>query len=193
MPLGEEYSRIAQHKFFIRGVSMMYYGKKTMIFSCLAAILAGGVLHFLYGVLPCAITSLFAPVNQSLFEQIKMLYWPFLITALLLNRQRTGAMYPWCFALLCMCALKLALSWGYQVVFRGEAQWVEVALFVACMIFGFWLASMFGGPFKQVRWIFAVIVVVVLGVIIALFTLWPPEGLLFADLSTAGAWFPLPI
>lgn len=34
--------------------------------------------------------------------------------------------------------------------------------------------------------------VLVLGILIAAFTLWPPEHILFVDLSSASAWFQIP-
>ena len=37
-----------------------------------------------------------------------------------------------------------------------------------------------------------ILLTVGMGVLIALFTLWPPDHILFLDLSRAGAWYQLP-
>ena len=48
------------------------------------------------------------------------------------------------------------------------------------------------GPFRGIRWWLPLVGVVALGILIVVFTLWPGEGLLFADLSAAPSWAELP-
>ena len=52
----------------------MIYPKRQLIVTWLAAILAGCALHFLYEWLPSAITALFSPVNESLWEHVKLVF-----------------------------------------------------------------------------------------------------------------------
>ena len=80
----------------------MIYPKRQLIVTWLAAILAGCALHFLYEWLPSAITALFSPVNESLWEHVKLVFWPLLGAALLLSRGPTGGMGPLLLALLLM-------------------------------------------------------------------------------------------
>ena len=44
----------------------MYYGKRRLILTAVCAILAGCALHFLYQLLPNAVTALFSPINESI-------------------------------------------------------------------------------------------------------------------------------
>ena len=101
-------------------------------------------------------------------------------------------MRPFFLALPLMCLLMLVLGYLYHVTLRGEALWVDLLLFLAIMSFGFWLATRFSGPFSSPLWLIPGAAVLVLALLLVLFTLWPPQTLLFADLSSAGAWFPLP-
>ena len=48
---------------------------------------AGTGLHFLYPLLPIPLVALFAPVSESVWEHLKLLYWPFLVAAAALARR----------------------------------------------------------------------------------------------------------
>lgn len=170
----------------------MFYPKRQLIITWLAALLAGFVLHFLYQWQPNAVTALFAPVNESLWEHVKLIFWPFLGAALILNQGRPGGIRPWLLVLPLLCALLLALGWVYNVTLGGEALWVNIAIYMLVMTLGFWLATRFSGPFKGVKWMLPIAAVIALALMIGWFTLYPPELPLFRDLATVGAWLYLP-
>ena len=170
----------------------MIYPKRQLILTFAAAVLAGCALHFLYGWWPNAVTALFSPVNESLWEHVKLIFWPFLGTALILNRDRPGGIRPSLLMLPLMCVLMLALGWAYHITLGGEAMWVDIAIFILVMTLGFWLATRFSGPFKGVKWVLPIAIAIALALLIGWFTLYPPEGLLFRDLSAVGSWLPLP-
>ena len=170
----------------------MFYPKRQLILTWIAALLAGCVLHFVYGWWPNAVTALFSPVNESLWEHVKLVFWPFLGAALALNRDRPGGTRPWLLALPLLCALVLGLGWVYHVTLGGEAMWVDIAIFMLIMALGFWFATRFSGPFKGFQWILPILAAAALALLISWFTLYPPEGLLFRDLSAVGSWLPLP-
>lgn len=166
----------------------MYYGKRPLICCGLAAIVLGTGLHFLYQWMPGAATALLSPVNESLWEHVKLIYWPYLLAALWLNRGRPGGIRPWLLTLPLLCAVMLVLGYGYHVLLGGEAMWVDIAIYVVVMALGFWLPTRFSGPFSGVKWALPAVAVIVLGILIGVFTLWPPEHILFIDLSGANTW-----
>ena len=170
----------------------VYYGRKTLLLTCLAAMLAGSALHFLYSAVPGAVTALFSPVNESLWEHVKIIFWPYLLAAVWLNRGRPGGIRPWLLALPLMCLVMLLLGYLYHIILGGEAMWVDLAIYVLVMALGFWLPTQFSGPFQGVKWMLPVAAVLVLGILLAVFTLWPPRHILFVDLSSASAWFQIP-
>ena len=169
----------------------MYYEKRTLVLTALAATLAGILLHFLFSSWPNPVTALVSPVNESLWEHIKLLFWPYLLAALWLNRGRPGALRPWALTLLLMCTLMLGVGYLYHVLLDGEVLWVDIGLYLFLMLFGFWLPTRFSGPFSALPWRLAPWLVLLLGALILLFTLWPPDAILFANLA-AGHWYPLP-
>ena len=60
------------------------------------AVLGGAALHFLYDVWPNPLTAVLAPVNESVWEHLKLLYWPFLAAAFVLARGADDARGRWC-------------------------------------------------------------------------------------------------
>lgn len=47
---------------------------KNLLFRSIIIFLISTLCHFLYSTFPCFLTSIFAPVNESIFEHLKMLF-----------------------------------------------------------------------------------------------------------------------
>ena len=58
---------------------------KAALFAFVIATLAGSCLHFVHDLFPSPVTALFSPVNESLWEHLKILFWPYLVSILLLS------------------------------------------------------------------------------------------------------------
>lgn len=170
----------------------MYYENRQLTLTALLAILTGFALHFLYAGLPNAVTALFSPVNESLWEHVKILFWPYLAGALWLNRGRPGGMRPWCLSLVLICALMLLAGFWYHILLGGQSLWADIALYVFLMSIGFWLPTRFSGPFHGLKWLLPCVLAAGLAAALLIFTLWPPRLPLFDDLSPAAAWRALP-
>ncbi|MFR7742268.1 MAG: DUF6512 family protein [Acutalibacteraceae bacterium] len=63
---------------------------------CFLSILAGSALHFLYDLWPNPLTVVFAPVNESVWEHLKLLYWPLLAAAFVLTKDEADGRKSWC-------------------------------------------------------------------------------------------------
>ena len=161
----------------------MFYGKRALILTCLLAMLAGTGLHFLYEWLPNPVTALLSPVNESLWEHIKILYWPYLAASAFLAWGRPTGMRPWLLSLVILCPLMLVLGLLLHAALALHALWLDIALYLGLMAFGFWFPVRFSGPFRGWRWRIPAILAFLLGALILLFTFFPPAGVLFADLS----------
>jgi len=170
----------------------MYYGKRTLVLACVLTILSGVLLHFLYDRMPNAVTALFSPVSESIWEHTKLIYWPYLAAAALLNRGRPGGIYPWLLTLPLMCGMMLGMGYVYHVVLEGTELQVDIAIYVLVMVVGFCLPPRRSEPVTGVKRVIAPALTVALGVLIGVFTLWPPECILFEELEAIRTWFRIP-
>ena len=83
------------------------------------AVLGGAALHFLYDVWPNPLTAFLAPVNESVWEHLKLLYWPFLAAAFVLARGADDARGRWCGLLVGLLATPLLLLGAYYPLRYG--------------------------------------------------------------------------
>lgn len=165
--------------------------KLPLIF--LAAAAAGAALHFVYGLFPNMLTAAFSPVNESVWEHVKLLYWPYLAAALLVkpvgeNADRTLRFW----SLIFICGLMLLAGYLYYVVWFGTGKVFGPALYLLLMALGFWLPGRMKG-LNAAGWRdIAQLAVIVLGAAIVLFTFLPPDHVLFTDLSGVNTWEVIP-
>ena len=97
------------------------------------AVLGGAALHFLYDVWPNPLTAVLAPVNESVWEHLKLLYWPFLAAAFVLARGADDARGRWCGLLVGLLAAPLLLLGAYYPLRYGfgvHGLWLDLLLYV---------------------------------------------------------------
>ncbi len=104
--------------------------------------LGGTALHFLYDVLPGPLTALISPINESVWEHLKLLYWPMLLGASALaghSREKrrlwssffVAVLFAPIFLLLCFYGLK---ALGLESVV------LDIALYYISIFAGYGLA-----------------------------------------------------
>jgi len=171
----------------------MFRFSKKILTAFVLATLSGALLHFLYPLLPNPVTALFSPVCESIWEHLKILFWPYLAAALFLTKGgEKGCRAPWLLSLLVLCAAMLVLGWLYHIVLGGESLRFDLCLYVLLMGLGFLLPRFFSRPIVQERSDWLVLLTAALGAAIVLFTFLPPAAVLFADLSGVNTWAQLP-
>ena len=126
--------------------------KRRWLLTALGAILAGAGLHFLWQALPNPLFALISPVNESVWEHLKLLYWPMLAAALVLARgPRRIAVWAGFFpAIVLQPVVLLALYYGLRALgVQGLA--VDLTLYVLTMAGGFLLAARLSrsGPVRR--------------------------------------------
>lgn len=165
--------------------------KRYLILFALAA-LAGFVLHGLYQAVPIWPVALFAPVRESLWEHLKILFWPCLAAAVFLHLRGEGDLRPRLACLLLMCGGMLGLSFWYHILIGGESVAADIFLFLLAVAGSFFLPLLLTGPCRGKGWELVVPLTVLLGGLLLLFTFFPPRGVLFVDLSGANTWSRVP-
>ena len=152
--------------------------KKRFWIAFFLTALAGAGLHFVYELCPLPIVGLFAPVNESVWEHLKLFFWPFLAAAFVLTRGQADGQRAWSGFLLAELLMPLLCMGGFYTLTAGfgvEALWVDLALYAVTMAAGFRLAyrRMLDGT---VAWAAGVLVIAVglYGAALILFTMAPP-------------------
>ena len=152
--------------------------KKRFWIAFFLTALAGAGLHFVYELCPLPIVGLFAPVNESVWEHLKLFFWPFLAAAFVLTRGQADGQRAWSGFLLVELLMPLLCMGGFYTLTAGfgvEALWVDLALYTVTIAAGFRLAyrRMMDGT---AAWAAGVLVIAVglYGAALILFTMAPP-------------------
>lgn len=167
---------------------------RRILTAFILASLGGTLLHFVCDLLPNPITALISPINESLWEHLKIIFWPFLTASLILTRDgEKGCITPWLYSLVTICAVMLGVGYWYHIIIGGENMIFDIGLYFVLMGAGFLLPRLFW-PLGEHRWgrSAALILTVALGGAIVLFTFRTPAGVLFADLSAVRTWLTIP-
>ena len=157
--------------------------KKAYWIALIVAAVGGTALHFLYALLPNAVTALIAPVNESVWEHLKLLYWPFLAASGVLCLGADDAPRAWSGFLLEQLVMPLVLLGTYYSLRAGfgvENVWVDIALYYLTLALGFWLAYRLqkSGALAFLSGVL-VILVGLYGAALVLFTMAPPNFPIF--------------
>lgn len=167
---------------------------EKLLITFVVATLAGACLHFLYVLLPNPLTAVLAPVNESLWEHVKILFWPYLVAALVFNRDgEPGCLTPWLLSGIFISAAMLLLGWIYHIQLFGTRLSVDLGLYVLLMAAGFLLPGLLhrSSEMRLLREILFLLTVILIGSLV-LFTFLPPDNILFIDLTSSNTWETIP-
>ena len=159
--------------------------KKRYILTFVLTALAGTGLHFLYDLWPVPIVGLFAPVNESVWEHLKLLYWPFLAAGFFLARKQNDRVRVWSSLLAAQLVMPLALLGVYYLLLGGfgvQSLAVDVTLYYLALALGFWLSAQISRKNFSTAWAGILVILVGLyGAALILFTLAPPDFPIFIE------------
>lgn len=162
--------------------------KKQYILAAVVAAVGGTALHFLYEVVPNPLIALFSPVNESVWEHLKLLYWPMLIAAFALSPLAEEKLNLWSGFLTALIAMPIFLTGLYYLLgalcIRGL--WVDITLYYITMAGGFLLAWYVSSRRRLTRaapWL--LMVVILYGAFLILFTFAAPDCGIFRDPTAA--------
>ena len=156
------------------------------IFTALIASLAGAALHFLYDILPSPLTALFSPINESVWEHLKLLFWPMLCGAAGLSQRSRNKPRLWSAFFAALLATPAFLLTAYYLLksFGVESLAVDIVLYFISMFAGFllaWCLYRRKMPEKIGGWL--LMVVILYGASLILFTFAAPNLPIFQSPS----------
>lgn len=151
----------------------------------------GAMMHFVFewsGELPPI--GVIAPVNESVFEHLKMPYWPALFYAAIEYRQLKGYTENFMVAktasLFVMPLATLAIFYAYTTISGTESLIADIALFIGSVALGQFTSYkiMIRNPLPASLYKVAIVGLAALGIIYAVFTFYPPHLPIFLDSAT---------
>lgn len=151
-------------------------------------ILVGGLLHFVFawsGNSP--VVAPFAAVNESVWEHLKLAFWPALVWTLLeLSPLRTRVNNFWLarsMGTFLMPVLIVALFYFYTFLLGHHVLFLDMAIFVIAVAAGQMVSYrlLTGDERSPLANALAPILLVAMAVLFCVFTFWPPEVGLFRD------------
>lgn len=164
---------------------------KRMLTAFVVTTLVGAALHFLYDLLPNPLTALISPVCESIWEHLKLIYWPYLVAMLVVTgKAGRSSRGGWYLSLLVISLAMLGIAYVYHISLGGDSTFFDICLYVILMAVGFVLPGRLGRVSGSTTALF--FPVVLLGALIVLFTFLPPDHVLFADLSAVHTWYTIP-
>lgn len=117
--------------------------KKRFIIAAVIAAAAGFALHFLFSALPNAVTALFSPVRESVWEHLKLLFWPTLVASFILAPRSEKPQRLWAAFFCALLAMPLFLTGIYYLLLTGfgvSSLPLDIGLYFLTMFLGFALA-----------------------------------------------------
>ena len=152
--------------------------KRRYFLAFVLTALAGSALHFGFALCPSPLVGLFCPVSESVWEHLKLLYWPFLAAGFVLNRKAENAQAAWSgtlAGLLLMPAFLLGVYYTLESGFAFTAGWLNISLYVLSLFLGFLLAAKLSRS-GALSWLCGVLVILagLYGAALILFTMAPP-------------------
>ena len=124
----------------------MAVSKKIAKWKCILVLIVtlviGSLLHNVYVWFPNGFTALIAPVNESLWEHTKIIFYPLLLAGFLCNRKKNPvAGAAWALAAVVASAGMLVMAYTYHRIFEQDSFVFDIVLFVAAILAGFVLAQ----------------------------------------------------
>ncbi len=159
--------------------------KKTMVGGILFVSILGSLMHFFYdwsGQNP--IVGLFAPVNESVWEHIKLLFFPMLLYLLLFCRgglrENPRFLSGYLYGTLAGSLLIPILFYAYTAFLGHSVLAIDLAIYFISVLFSFVVAGSLATGEKQKQGIFLPLALcLILGVCFFVFTYFPPNLPLF--------------
>jgi hypothetical protein len=171
--------------------------RKILVYELIGAvfiIILGSVLHFTFewsGNQP--VVGIFSAVNESVWEHLKLAFWPTLFFALIefmpLRREVNNFVFAKTISAYLMVTIIPVIFYSYTA-FTGESIFaVDISSFIIAVILGQLLSIKLLAINKLPGWVtwVSLLFFALLAVLFAVFTFYPPQAQIFLD-PTSGTY-----
>ena len=162
--------------------------KTRCILRYLFVVFLGVVLFFAYGLSGGnLIVGLFAPVNNSVWETLKLIFFPLLILTLwdlfISYRSNTAFLPPRTLGILAGMAFYVVSYYTIFGIIGTVIFWVAVVIYLASIAYAFWIERKVCGRNRWLTTTLAIIILISLIILFIVFTLAPPALGIFVPVA----------
>ena len=171
----------------ILGVFSMKHLKRYTILGIFFVLTIGTLAHFLYDWTgKNHIVGLFTPINESIWEQMKLLFFPMFIYSLIMilkfRRKYSCITSALCFGILTGALLIPLFYYAYTNILGKDVFILDISIFILSIIIAFWLSykltlSCRLEPYTSLL----CVLVCMLFICFLVFTYHPPDAVIFQD------------
>lgn len=163
--------------------------KKSEIIGTLVTIIAGFILHFTYELSgENTFAALFSPVNESTWEHLKLLFFPYVIFTIVsyfyVGKTYANFATAKCIGVLAgLCFIPL-FFYLYTLILGTNYLLLDIAAFMIAVIISYLISykiSVNGNPKMN---LFCIVLLFFITMLFFVFTFYPPHTILFLDPTT---------
>ena len=149
--------------------------------------LIGSVLHFVYDIFPYSVVALIAPVNESIFEHLKLVLYPMLLIdiILLLRNKKTYSLTSMLVGIITGILSVVLIYYFYHNGLVIESLIVDIVLLFVGILLGNVMMIIVDKHHWNMDWRINLIILVALIVLFSVWTFYPPDLPIFIDNSKA--------
>ena len=160
--------------------------KRFQIFSVIFTFIFGTILHFTYqwsG--ENNFVAIFSAINESVWEHLKLLYFPMLITTIIgyfyLGKEVPNFVYAKAIGILTAIIFTIVFFFTYTGVLGRSIAIVDIASFFIATILGEYVAYRLMKSRFKCKYRIDIIILIVLGISFIIFTFFTPKIGIFKD------------
>jgi hypothetical protein len=169
---------------------------KWEIAGTIVIFLLGAAFHFGFSLTGSHTgAGVFFPVNESVFEHLKMTFWPSIIWALFsygfIKSSASNFLTAKAAAVITMPVVTVILFYAYTAITADNAI-ADIAVFFVAVAAGQYVSYLLLKARPLPAWVMGLsaLVIVLLGALYAMFTYYPPYTSFFMDSNTGGFGIP---
>jgi len=115
---------------------------------CIFTLLFGTLLHFLYDWSgKSCLVSIFAPVNESVWEHLKLIFYPALIFSFVeyyfLRQETNGFFTAKSLSLILAMSITVCAFYGYTAITEKNYLWADITIFSLSVIISYIISCMY--------------------------------------------------
>ena len=165
--------------------------KQIKLLSPLILLIISFPIHFIYNIFPNFITSIFFPVNESIWEHMKLLYTSILLSGfieyILLNKYKilySNLLLSTFIKSVLIIPIYLIIYIPFYIILKDNLIIAITIMFISILLVNLFGINIIDNYDIKNGKTIAIVGIIIMYIIMGIFTFYPPKNMLFYDTST---------